>query len=261
MERFLAVYDTHYGFEKRGSRLSPLHDQRAIDVMLAFASDFKPHHLILGGDILDCGAVSHHNAGKPRKIEGLRLLKDSELAKQAMLDPLQRTVTRLKQGGNRRISIAGNHEDWVEDLIDKEPGLDGIVNPATLLGLEAWENIPQGRGATLGPNLYFIHGDQIRGGEHAAKAAVLWCNRNVRLGHYHTHQTYTMTSAIDNELPKTGIVVPCLCTKDPKYNEGKPNKWNQGFLYGYLLPDGTFHDYVVTIIEGQAVVEGKIYRG
>jgi hypothetical protein len=261
MERFIACWDTHYGHERRNGRLSPLHDQKAIDVMLRFAEDFKPHTIILGGDILDCGAVSHHNKGKAGKVEGLRLAKDAELARERLVKPLNATLARPHRGRNTKVYIPGNHEDWLNDLLDDIPGLEGIVDASALLGLDdSWTQVEVNKGFRMG-ELYFIHGDQIRGGEHVAKAAVLWAGENVRFGHYHTHQTYTMTSVIENKLPRTGIAVPCLCTKDPKYNEGKPNKWSQGFLYGYMNDDGTFHDYVVTIIEGKAIIEGKEYRG
>ena len=129
-----------------------------------------------------------------------------------------------------------------------------------LLSLDStWQVIPQGKGFNLG-KLTFIHGDQISGGEHCAKAAVTTWERNVRFGHHHTYQVYTKTSALDIKLGRTGVAVPCLCTKDPKYGEGKANRWQQGFNFGYLLEDGTFRDYVALIIDGKAVVEGKVYR-
>ena len=56
-------------------------------------------------------------------------------------------------------------------------------------------------------------------------------------------------------------MVPCLCTKGPKYGEGSPNRWVQGFNYGYLGSDGSYSDYIALIVNGRAIVEGKEYRG
>lgn len=261
MERFIFVVDTHYGFEKRGLKTAPLHDQRAINAMLAFAEDFKPHHVVLGGDILDCGAVSHHNAKRPRKIEGMRLQKDAELARANLIMPLERTLIRPHRGPNKKIWIPGNHEDWIEDLLDKEPGLEGLVDPISLLRLEDYTHTEYGKTASLSPHLNFCHGDTVKGGENVAKVAVQHYAANIRFGHYHTHQSFTMTSPIDAELPRNGTAVPCLCTKDPKYNEGKPNRWAQGFLFGYIHSNGNFNDYVSIIINGKCVANGKEFSG
>lgn len=254
MTRFLACWDLHRGYERRSGHKTPLHDPRAWASVMKFAQDFKPHTTILGGDVLDCGPISHHNERKPRRTEGFRLQLDAEEAVAEVIKPLEDLTS-----GNC-LFITGNHEDWIEDLLDKDPALEGLVDLEELLELQAWSVVPQGGYHKLG-KLYFIHGDQIGGGVNAAKNAVEAYMQNVRLGHFHTYQVATKTSAVDAKLGKTGIVVPCLCSKDPKYNEGRPNRWVQGFLFGYVADDGTFTDYVVPIINGQFVVDGKTYRG
>lgn len=260
MRRFLALFDAHVGFERRpGESLSPLHDARALRAVQKFAEDFRPHDLVLGGDILDCGVISHHNRNKPGKVEGLRLLKDMRLAKELVVEPFEAT---LAGRNTRRLYHIGNHEDWINDLLHKEPGLEDLIDIRVGLGLTAgWELIPQGGLSRLGKHLYFAHGDQIRGGEHVAKAAVLNFERSIRFGHHHTFQAYTKTSPVDAELPKTGIAVPCLCRKDPQYIEAKPHRWSQGFLWGYLQDDGTYNDYVSIIINGKFTANGKEFRG
>ena len=53
MEKFVALFDMHWGYERDGSRHKvPLHDQKAISVAMQFIEDFKPDHVILGGDTL-----------------------------------------------------------------------------------------------------------------------------------------------------------------------------------------------------------------
>lgn len=255
MRRFVAAFDLHWGYERRGGHKVALHDHKAINCLLAFIEDFKPHIFVLGGDALDCSVVSHHNHGKPGRTEGLKLLSDAEELRANVLIPIEKLVS------GRKIYHIGNHEDWLQDFLDVNPGLEGVISIEKLLGLGSkWEVIPQGKGSSLG-KLYFVHGDQIQGGDYSAKAAVIASEKNIRFGHYHTSQEYTKTSFLDVKQAKTGKAIPCLCTKDPKYGEGKPNKWVQGFLFGYLLEDGTFHDYTAVIINGKTIVGGKVYAG
>jgi metallophosphoesterase superfamily enzyme len=252
-EKFVALYDVHWGYERRQGHKVSLHDKAALDAALAFIKDFQPDHLILGGDILDCGAISHHNRNKPGAVEGLRLLGDARELRKALITPIE-AMTK-----SRLVYHIGNHEDWLQDLTEAQPALEGIADIRSLLQLEKrWEVIPQGEASKLG-KLVFIHGDQIRSGVMPARTAVETYERNVRLGHYHTFQTYTKTSAVEAN-GHTGTVVPCLCKKNPKYNEGAPNRWMQGFLYGWVNgPNRSFNDYVAVIVNGTVMVNGKVY--
>lgn len=253
MKKFIFAPDIHFGWERKNGHKVSIHDMKAVDVMMAFAKEFKPDVFILGGDTLDNNSIAHHNKGKPGRVEGFRLLIDAQDCRKAIIEPIEAL------GANELVFITGNHERFLADMVEEIPGLEGILDIKPLLKLDKWEVIPQGGHFNLG-KLTFVHGDQLSGGEHIAKAAVIAYERNIRFGHVHTHQTYTKTSPIDYKNAKTGIAVPCLCKKDPSYGRGKPNKWVQGFNFGYVMKDGTFNDYVVTIIDGKAVINGKVYK-
>ena len=152
------------------------------------------------------------------------------------------------------------HEAWLDDLVEDQPGLTGAVGLERMLDLKDWTVVPQGDYFELG-KLTFLHGDQIKGGEHVAKVGVIAAERNIRFGHWHTYQVYTKASFCDTTIGRTGVAVPCLCRKNPAYGESAPNKWVQGFNYGYVFDNGNFTDYVPIIAGGQFVAEGKIYRG
>ena len=77
LNRILYITDSHYGWERVGGVTRPIHDRKAHDIVLQIADDFKPTHIINGGDGLDSGAVGHHNKGKPRIVEGLRVADGS----------------------------------------------------------------------------------------------------------------------------------------------------------------------------------------
>lgn len=256
MLKFVAAFDLHFGFERKNGHKVALHDEKALGAMLAFTADFKPDVFIWGGDALDCGVISHHNHGKPGATEGLKLLADAVEGRKAFIEPIEKMLPKGKL-----VYEVGNHEDWLTDLTDKIPALEGLVDIKSLLKLgEKWQIIPQGGHFNLG-KLTFIHGDTVKGGEHVAKNAVINYERSIRFGHHHTHQVYSKNTAIDYKNGKTGVAVPCLCTKSPKYGEGAPNRWSQGFDYGYVREGGLFNDYVVTIIDGTCVVNGKVYKG
>lgn len=255
MKRFIATYDLHFGYERRNSHKIALHDIKAWNTVLAFAKDFKPNTWIHGGDMLDCGVISHHNHGKPGATEGLKLVADATEGRKVFIDPVEEIV-----GSGEKVYLIGNHEDWLTDLTDKIPALEGLVDLETLLHLGKWKVVPQGGSYNLG-KLTFIHGDTIKGGEHCAKAAVVNYERSVRFGHHHCFQAYTKNSVLEYKHAKTGVSLPCLCTKTPKYGEGAANRWVQGFLYGYIDDGGHFNDYVVIIVDGKCIVNGKVYRG
>lgn len=256
MHRFIATFDLHFGYERRNGHRIPLHDLRAWEAVLSFAQDFKPQSWIHGGDMLDCGVISHHNHGKPGATEGLKLLADATEGYKTFIKPVEELMPR----GGELIYMIGNHEDWLTDLTDAIPSLEGIVDLETLLHLQRWNVIPQGGAYNLG-KLTFVHGDTVKGGEHVAKNAVINYERSIRFGHHHTAQLYTKNTALDYKNGKTGMAVPCLCTKTPKYGEGAPNRWAQGFLYGYVEDNGNFSDSLVIIVDGKCIVNGKVYRG
>lgn len=255
MLKFLYTTDLHFGYERKGGHRVALHDEKAWKAVLAFAKDFKPDIWILGGDMLDCGVISHHNHGKPGATEGLKLIADAKEGRELFIEPVEDIVGPKGE----LVYMIGNHEDWLTDLTDKIPALEGLIDVDSLLKLKRWKIVPQGQAYILG-KLTFVHGDTVKGGEHVAKNAVVNYERSIRFGHHHTFQVYTKNSALNYKNAKTGIAVPCLCNKDPKYGEGAPNRWVQGFNYGYV-DTGSYSDYVVVILDGRCVVNGKVYSG
>ncbi len=254
MEKFLALFDTHFGHERKGGKKLPLYDKAAIDATMEFAEDFKPDVVILGGDILDCGALSHWNEQKKLSVENLRIKEDAQLAKEILIS----RVNALKP--KQKVFIIGNHEDWIDELIDKIPALEGFLSVENLLNLDTWKVIPHGDYYSLG-KLCFIHGDQIGGATNAALNAVTKYERSIRLGHFHQYTTASKIASTDIKQVKTGICVPGLCRKNPKWLETRPNNWTTGFLWGYVKDNGNFNDYVTIITNGSFIANGKEFKG
>lgn len=257
LTKFVFGTDLHWGYERVGGHKKPLHDRKAANAFLQFVADFTPDVVILGGDVLDCGPVSHHNSTKPGQTEGLKLAADAAECRQSFIEPLMKATSAAKH-----VFITGNHEAWLTQLLETLPALEGMFDISSLLGLDAsWKVIPQGGYFDLG-KLTFMHGDTISGGEHVAKAAVLNYERSVRFGHFHTAATYTKNSPRDYKKAKSGVAVPCLCHKTPKYGKGRPNRWVQGWQWGFVDSDGSFADFTSLVIDGKCIgPTGKVYRG
>jgi hypothetical protein len=165
--------------------------------------------------------------------------------------------------GAKKYFFEGNHEDWINQFADENPGIADILNIDRELQLTKnnWQIIPQGEHLEIGKML-FLHGDIWKGGgEYIAKKAVTEFESSVRFGHFHTLQTFTKTSRADASEVKTGMAIPCLCTRRPGYGKGAPNKWINGFLWGYIEKDGTFSDYVSVIVKDRFHANGTTYRG
>lgn len=230
---------------------------KSIAPIFRFMEDFKPNAFVFGGDQHDLGEISHWNKSKRLSMEGLRLADTLRGFRAEILDPVEKL---LPATAIKRYHL-GNHEDWLQDLIEENPALDGLLDLDDQLGLtrRRWDVLPLDQVSKLG-KLFFAHGQQIKGGEYVAKAGVTQYERSIRFGHYHTYQVYTKTSALDARDVHTGIAVPCLCRRDLKYGEGKPNRWVNGFLWGTIFKDGSFTDQVTIITDGQFNALGKTYR-
>lgn len=230
---------------------------RAIAPIFQFMEDWQPSAFVFGGDQLDLGEISHWNKSRRLSMEGLRLIDTIQGFHREVMTEVEQ---RLPQDATKIFHL-GNHEDWLLDLVEENPALEGIIDLDQQLHLTAqrWKMIPQGKVSRLG-KLFFAHGDQIKGGEHVAKAAVTHFQRSIRFGHHHTYQAFTNTSALDARDVHTGVSVPCLCRRDLKYGEGKPNRWVNGFLWGTIFPDGSFTDQVTLIVDGKFSANGKTYR-
>ena len=250
--RFIALWDIHWGFERRNRKKIPIHDPRTLASVLSFARDFKPDVVVWGGDLLDCSAISHHNRKKRLAVEDLRLAEDAA--------GLAHFMGQLRAAGSveQEYYLLGNHEDWLRDVVEEYPALEGILSVRNLLQLpESVAMVDQGGSLQLG-KLVFLHGDQLKGGDYVAKRNGEIYAKNIRFGHYHTYQVATRCSPLDQDDIHTAIAVPCLCRRDLSYGEGAPNKWAQGFLWGYLGPK-SFTDQVTVVTKRGFTALGKDY--
>lgn len=259
LNRILFVTDSHFGWERVDGVTRPIHDLKAHNITLTIAADFKPTYIIYGGDGLDGGAVAHHNNGKARLTEGLRLVQDAQEFRQRFLEPLEKAHPKAVKRYHK-----GNHERFIDDVIDGLPGLEGAISFDSLLALTAngWQTKGLGQVSTIGGKLHFLHGDSIKGGQFPSKWAVEAYQRSMMFGHFHTQQRWTKHNALDATDIHRGFAVGCLCRRDPGYGRGTPNKWSQSIAVIEEDPkSGAFQVEEVDIFAGKAIWQGRCYRG
>ncbi len=255
--KFAAFYDLHIGWERREGRNKETHNKAALKLALDFCKDYRPDIVILGGDQVNFGPVSHWNHGKPRNVEGLRVKDELDALEDLFLAPLEATLPPKA----RKIWHYGNHEKWFDDFICTNPALEGLTGIDEYLRIKkrGWETYSYGAISKVG-KLRFTHGDTIGGGVNLARNAALRYLCNIRFGHHHTYQAYTLHSQTEDREVKTAVSIPCLCSRAPSYQQNAPNSWVNGWLQGFVWPDGTFLDSVSLIVKGKALVGDKIYE-
>ncbi len=217
----------------------------------------KPDVFIFGGDNMNFDAVDHwlHEKGMVRQLEGKRILAEYEGFKKEILNPLEEILPHTC----RKIWLNGNHEDWVQLAIDKNPQGEGYWEIEHNLHLteKGWEVYEYGKYAKVG-KIVFIHGQYTN--QYHAKKTVDVFERNVVYGHTHTFQAYTKITPVDNE-PHSAISIPVACELNPDYARNRPNAWVNGFLVFYIYSKGYFNLYPVISIDGEFVSpDGKFYR-
>jgi len=252
IKNFLACADLHY----------PLFARDAWGAFLNFLSFFKPKVFVFGGDQLDLSLVSHFDKSKIRKTEGHRLFREYDGFDLEILQPLE---SRLPKDC-KKIWINGNHEDWIEQWLDENPVFEGGVEPENYLRLNGrgWEIFPYGsRNAEktvywLTPKLCIAHGFYCN--VYHSRKHVEAVGKSIIYFHTHTFQSFTKENIVENKDHHTAYAIGCMCKTDPSYGKGRPNRWLQGFCYGYLLENGNFNVYPTVIIKGKFVALGKVFK-
>jgi UDP-2,3-diacylglucosamine pyrophosphatase LpxH len=211
--------------------------------------------VVLLGDNMDCESISRHTEGLPGLRREAGLYEDCIGFDRTVMQPIEKLVPSAK-----KVIFMGNHEDWLNQMLDKMPELKKAVSFESLLHFDdrRWKVIPQGESYWIG-KACLVHGDQIGSGMHVAKKAVESYCCTVIMGHVHTFAAYTKTSEVKKKDKWVGYTLPTLGTVAPKYGKGRPNSHLNGFGIIELWPNGNINVYVPVIVEGQFSFGGKIY--
>ncbi len=233
----------------------PDHNVPANRAVMKLMEDIKFDGFRIVGDYMDLAPISHWNEHKRKTLETKRLKTDYIIGN-TLLDEYDK---RLPKNCDKAY-FYGNHELWVEMLIEKLPVLEGMLDPAIELhlkqrGYKVFEKLNHiekiGRLSTT-------HG--VYCNVHAVKKHIDEFKTNVLF--FHTHRIGSRSSSSPaKEIAIVGYNGGCLCDKNPDYLKNKPNKWSHGFTLVYYMPNGYFFVDNIRIVKGRFIYNGKLYDG
>jgi len=205
----------------------PYHVKAAVDVAIADAVKFGADHIILNGDIMDCGSMSRYTKSWGDRI-GWTTEKETA---QSFLSALRKAFPKARimwRPGNHERRLPAYLSNNVEAL-QNEPSLE-LRN---LVGIQGYgvEWIEDNAPLSLG-SLHVRHGDEWRIGAGVVSPAKIANERargNIIIGHFHRHSEHTPRS-IDDSVTG-GWSTGCLCNLRPAYMP--ENQW----VHGYALVD------------------------
>ena len=244
----------------------PHHNVPALRAVLQFLEYFKPNEVNLIGDAMNMDAVDHwlRDKGNRRALEGRRITEGYSWFDQDILTKIEKTAPQA-----RWTYMGGNHEDWINIVVDRDPALEGLIEPEIVLNLAArgWEWIPylvkKGGSVTRGIKTYgkllVFHG-QYTNKYHAAKTADMF-SKSCAYGHTHDIQSYTKVTVDDHRGFHTAQSIGCLCNMSPAFMKGKYNRWVNAFGVLYVRPDGMYNLYTPIIVKGKFTFDGIEFNG
>lgn len=233
----------------------PHHDRASLKAIFKLMDDVKFDINVILGDFQDCSVISHWNANKRRTLEHQRLKKDY-IEGNILLDEFDK---RLPVNCEKHF-LFGNHDwNWIEDLLESMPSLEGLIEPTTQLKLHerGYKTYPYNAIVPMG-KLNFTHG--IFAGGNPIKKHLDELKVNIMFGH--THQLgMQFSSSPAREIAFAGYNTGCLSNLGPEYMKNRPHAWTHGFSVVYLYPNGYFDVNLIRIINGKFIYADKIYDG
>lgn len=244
----------------------PHHNVIAWRAVLQFIDWFEPDEVNLLGDAMNMDAVDHwlRDKGNRRSLEGRRIVAGYDWFDQDILTKIEKAAPQAHW-----VYSGGNHENWIDIVVDRDPALEGLIEPEIVLKLaqRGWEWIPwkitKGssvhRGIKKYGKLLVFHGEYTNK-YHTAKTADMF-SRSCAYGHTHDLQLYTKVTVDDPRGYHTAQSIGCLCEMSPVFMQGKHNRWVNAFGVLYINEDGTFNLYVPVINRGKFIFCGKEFNG
>jgi hypothetical protein len=248
VERVALIPDAHI----------PDHDQVAWPLALRAIEVFRPHTLVVLGDLGDFASVSSHGHS-PSKTE--RLLADFDAVNE-QLDIVDAMAARV--GVTRKVFATGNHCARIARYIaERCPELHGTLSLERNLNLvgRGWEVVPYKSHATIG-RLHVTHDCGHSGSTAAARSRDTY-GADVAVGHCHAANISYRGSATGES--RVGMSAGFLADRAKityMHSVDVMRNWQHGFGVAYVeRATGIPHVHFIPIqSNGTAIVEGRIVR-
>lgn len=238
--RVAFISDVHLPFENRV----------AVRLMLDFLADYKPDAVILGGDIYDFYEISDFDK-TPGRITTL----------QDEFDEGRYFIRAIDEICPEVHFLIGNHEDRLQRVINRNPGLFKLrsldMQRAAELP-ERWRVHPSQTHFKLG-KLTALHGDikGIKSAVHPARTLFQKLKRSVIFGHFHRFGVHLDTN-YDGDV-RGGFANGHLSDVSRVTSWVTCPDWQEGFSTISLCEDGGFAVQPRLIVNSRLIVEGKEY--
>lgn len=232
---------------------APFHDVRAFDTALEAMYQAKVNRVVILGDWIDCYTVSRHPKDPARKE---RFEDELRVANECADMVCQLDVPTH--------FCAGNHEDFFRRYIqDRAPEIYGVApTMRQLLKIDdrGWDWTPHKRSLQLG-KVFYTH-DVGRSGVNAARQAVADFGASIITGHTHgLHASYDGTVYGDRRVGITAGWLGDVNSIDYRHREMCRRQWQHGFVLVDYDDDGCGWCNTIPILDGRAMVDGRIVRG
>lgn len=254
LEKLFFIPDTHVPFE----------DKRAFRLVLKAIKAFRPDHLVILGDFLDCFAISAHTKDFKKRPS----FREELLAGSAALALLESSVS----DSCKRYYVEGNHENRLSRYLSSDRALpvlkplvdaglidlDKVTIPALLdLKKRGWVWAPYKEHLKIG-KLHVTH-DVGKAGIAAHLDAEATFQSNAVIGHTH-RLNYAVRGNMRGKA-HVGAMFGWLgdvCEVDYMYRARALRDWSLGFGVGYKEPNGTVHLTPVPMVDYRCMLEGKL---
>jgi len=275
--RSVILADPHFWFRREGRDLVPLHDPRALDIVLQIVDMVQPDRVDVLGDLLDMSDWTDrftHNPNYSRQLQPTLLAAHGWL--RAIRERVPHAEIRL---------FEGNHEKRMRTAITKHlPAALGIRSvdeieldlPPSLsvqrllalykLQIEWVPDYPDGE-APLNDRIWLSHGESVSsvpGG--TARKMMDGATVTRVFGHVHRRELTAQTYWVPHRYEVESVCIGCLCHLDGRVEGSrKKQNWQQGLAVIEYEPVGQ-GDYDIDLIRinyetGTALWNGQTFVG
>jgi hypothetical protein len=222
-----------------------MQDDATVAALFDFIGDFKPKIRVHAGD---CWDFRNLRRGASDEEKAASLEGDWEAGTDLFL--------RFFSGGWENYFLFGNHDDR---LFQFQRSAKGVLRDYATDGIKRVEKLCKKRRVTTFPydsalgilklgDLSVLHG--YHAGVNAARHHANVYG-NCVFGHVHTAESAPVASL----KPAEARSIPCTCIRDMDYCNARTGKlrWAQGWAYGLLFDDNSYHLEVARKINGRFV--------
>jgi hypothetical protein len=244
----------------------PLHDERAISVLLGVVSDHAPDAFCVNGDGPDMMAVNRYPKDLIAQTWSLQAERQAwygflhELRSALPLNcPLIETNSNHSGGG-----IEGRWRRYLSERLGELASLSDVADRLSYQKLwqPAWAEMELVDEYEPVPGLVVLHGDIVRAkAGYSAKGMLDKWHGSLIHGHTHRMGVTAYRVPAMGSRPE-GVVRAieggCMCKLTQHYVKGAD--WQQGFVVIEYDDTGAWNAVPVYIVDGKAVYGGRVYR-